>query len=540
MILKLRILLMALLAVIALNIHAQLESVIVEKYYVSDAMDASDTTGGRLSEGSVTYRVYADLAEGSRIISIFGDSIHPLVFKSTTPFFNNAYRGKSFGYSITSSSLIRNTMALDTWLTMGYATNKHIGLPKSLDPDTSIVGGLNNDGGSAEVVGGLLVNSNSELGLPLTLADGLLQITELPEGFVSQGFIDIFTGEDSSIFGNTNSSDRFIGKEVFLYNSTGIGNLTAENHVLLAQLTTSGELSFELNLEVAFIQDEVETTIKYMAKDTLLDNDMLNNKWLSYPADCGCTDPAFVEYKKDATCDDGSCITPVILGCTDPLACNFDPEANMNVPELCCFNSECSLDLEAVCPGIVYGCTDPAALNFNPLANASSDLDRCYYPGDEGCRSPLYLEFDPEAIYDDGSHCKLLIIKGCTDKQSCNYNPFANVHDEDSCAVFCEQKKSFPPESEYEKEISLGSLFEMKVFPNPVSSELYYTFPPSKSTAGILEIYDLQGNILISEKWAIQPATCTNKVNISELTNGMYILRITLDNKQYSENFIKQ
>ena len=535
--LKLRISLVLFIALSFFKLHAQIENITVEKYYVSESKDATDTTGGRLTEGSITYRIYADLVEGSRVLGIFGDSLHPLVFESTAPFFNNAYRGKSFGYSITSSSLLRNTMALDTWLTIGYATNKHLGILKSLDPDTSILGGPYNDGGSAEIAGGLLVNSNSESGLPLTVADGLMLSAESPEGFVNQGFIDIYTGEDSTIFGNTNSSNSFIGKEVFLFNDAGIGNLTAENHVLLAQLTTSGELRFKLNLEILQTIDGNETLIKYVARDTLLNDNMVYNKWLNYPADCGCTNPEFVEYNKDATCDDGSCKTPVILGCTNPLACNFDPQANVNVPELCCFNSECSLDLELVCPGIIYGCTDPEALNYNPLANETSDRDTCCYTA--GCTNPLYLEYNPDACYDDGLFCKVLIVKGCTDKKSCNYNPFANVHDETSCSEICSQGKSFFIEAARDEDFSLGSLPELKIFPNPAHSELQYALQVSTPTQAVLEIVDLGGTILCSEKTEINPITY-NHINIAELSKGLYMLRITLLNQQFSGIFIKQ
>jgi hypothetical protein len=40
----------------------------------------------------------------------------------------------------------------------------------------------------------------------------------------------------------------------------------------------------------------------------------------------GCTDPLATNYDASANTDDGSCIY-VVLGCMDALACNYDPAA---------------------------------------------------------------------------------------------------------------------------------------------------------------------------------------------------------------------
>ena len=64
-----------------LNGNAQLQKVIVEKYYISDANDATDTLGGGINIGSTTYRIYVDLAPGSLLKKIYGDANHPFPFK---------------------------------------------------------------------------------------------------------------------------------------------------------------------------------------------------------------------------------------------------------------------------------------------------------------------------------------------------------------------------------------------------------------------------------------------------------------------------
>ena len=50
-----------------ISLYAQIKNVIVETYYISDANDASDTTGGKLEAGSIAYRVYIDLAKGNKL-----------------------------------------------------------------------------------------------------------------------------------------------------------------------------------------------------------------------------------------------------------------------------------------------------------------------------------------------------------------------------------------------------------------------------------------------------------------------------------------
>ena len=70
--------------------HAQqgLENIIVEKYYVSNAADATGSIG-TLPAGSVTYRVYVDMLPGYEFQAAYGINTHVLKISTTTSFFNN-------------------------------------------------------------------------------------------------------------------------------------------------------------------------------------------------------------------------------------------------------------------------------------------------------------------------------------------------------------------------------------------------------------------------------------------------------------------
>ena len=75
---------------------AQLEKVIIEKYYVSDANDATDVDGGGVAVGSTTYRIYVDLKPGTILKRIYGDANHPFSISSSEVFFNNILDGRTF------------------------------------------------------------------------------------------------------------------------------------------------------------------------------------------------------------------------------------------------------------------------------------------------------------------------------------------------------------------------------------------------------------------------------------------------------------
>lgn len=220
---------------------AALEDILVETYYVCDANDAGDTDGGPdLVAGAVVYRIYADLKPGYSIQTIYGSGDHPLSISTSTVFWNNTDRGEATGDLIPANRLDENTVAIDSWLTVGAASDTHWGVLKDEDTDGSIVGGSNNDGGSNAVPGGLLVNNDPNAGLALTTADGLLAGT-VPSVTAIGLDLSAFEDQPQGSFTTSNGGWSVLG---------GTVGPTNENKVLLAQITTDGTFSFELNMRV--------------------------------------------------------------------------------------------------------------------------------------------------------------------------------------------------------------------------------------------------------------------------------------------------
>ena len=175
------------------------------------------------------------------------------------------------------------------------------------------------------------------------------------------------------------------------------------------------------------------------------------------PIVIGCMDITAVNYNPDANTPD-SCIIPV-LGCNQPLAFNYDPLATVDdgsceaivtgCMDASAYNYDSLANTASSC--IYLGCTDMVACNYDPIANL--DNGGCSYPiqyldcngyclsdidndgiCDEneipGCTDPLSTNFNPLAT-DDDSTC-IPYVYGCTDSTQFNYNPLANTED-NSC-----------------------------------------------------------------------------------------------------------
>ena len=153
----------------------------------------------------------------------------------------------------------------------------------------------------------------------------------------------------------------------------------------------------------------------------------------------GCTNIDAFNYDSIANIDNGGCID-VVVGCMQPLAFNYNAQANTPgncIPVIYGCMSNIALNYDSLantddgsCIGIVYGCMDVDAFNFDPLANIddSSCVEIIY-----GCMDASAFNYSPMANIDNGN-C-LPFVYGCTDSTMFNYNPLANS-DNSSCIPF--------------------------------------------------------------------------------------------------------
>jgi hypothetical protein len=153
----------------------------------------------------------------------------------------------------------------------------------------------------------------------------------------------------------------------------------------------------------------------------------------------GCTNPGYLEYYTQgfvAGIDDGSCNILAIFGCMDSMAFNYDTTANVDnggcVPvvygcmESLAFNYNPNANTPDTCIAYLYGCTDATMFNYNPLAN--SDDGSCI-EFVYGCMDSTMFNFNPLANAPSNLVPCIPYTYGCTDPSMSNYNPEANTED---------------------------------------------------------------------------------------------------------------
>lgn len=215
-----------------------LEGVLLERYH-SVPGTAPD------APALVTYRIYLDLSAGHELVSVFGEKGRNLFFRTTTRFFNDTVNGAGGGERIDPELLRSYPAAIDSWLAFGFATDRHKAVPLHLDPDGSLLEPPKRP------------RKGAWYGPELRAADGLAPAARVPEVLklhLTTSYLEKLSGP-------------LIETEVGAYGVRGtVKGATGENMVLIAQLTTDGELSYAINAAVKAPDGTITKHMAYAAR----------------------------------------------------------------------------------------------------------------------------------------------------------------------------------------------------------------------------------------------------------------------------------
>lgn len=319
-----KLFLQLLLAFLPVYSFAQLEGLVVEALPVATSMWANPNTNSISPEGLVVYRVYAELQGAEdKVVSVFAQPDCASVSISTsTAFFNDPSFGAQTAAGINPLLFPAfPTVEIDSYLSIGALTQS--------DPGASVIN-------------------------TVALIPG-----------------DPYTGP----FTENLTTSVFEMQDGAWFAPGGVNGSGVNNRVFLGQVTTDGELSLSMNIQVE-IDGDNSNVVNYLWNEGC-DADLPNGEEVYLPGLSG------------------------VVGCLDDDGCNYDPE--VQIPLTDCFDT--------------YGCLDEDACNYDPGACFASES--CYYGC--GCNDPEACNYDP----DDSGTDDCLYNVGCTNPLAVNFDPAA-------------------------------------------------------------------------------------------------------------------
>ncbi|MCB0792500.1 MAG: hypothetical protein KDB97_12070, partial [Flavobacteriales bacterium] len=331
-----------------------LENVVVEEYHTITQADADyyniDLAGGSyaLVPGMKCYRIYLDMAPNYKLLQVYGapgtPSPNPLDITTTTNFWNDddvandelAPQTRRLDEGAMFDSFITINRAGISGGTAGCGTNtEQFGVLRSDDTDGDLTtcgsypGFTGNDGN----IPGTGPNLTYNLGLTMDFA-----------AFTGNG--STFTCVDESW--------------TTLPASQGV-DPAGTNRMLIAQVTTDGQLSFHLNVQLSDPNQNVETYVWNQAGPGEVVSPLL-----TYPAVTDCEGVVGGSALPGTGCDDGDFLTVNDMWdancvCTgDPVDCLGVPNGNA-LPGTACDDQDAGTyndlyDANCNCAGTPYDC----------------------------------------------------------------------------------------------------------------------------------------------------------------------------------------
>ena len=228
----------------------------------------------------------------------------------------------------------------------------------------------------------------------------------------------------------------------------------------------------------------------------------------------------------------GVCDDAEVPGCTDALACNYNPEATEDDGSCefadqyydCDGNCLMDMDGDGVCDELeVLGCTDETACNYDELA--TEDDGMCEYP-------ETYYDCEGNCLNDDDGDgvCDELEVAGCTNPDACNYDELA-TEDDESCILVGDACDDGNDETindtidencdcvgEVEDAV-LEAALAFGMFPNPSNGEVTLSVEGFHTRASI-QVMDASGRVV----WSKQNMALQGNVviDLSLLSSGTY------------------
>jgi hypothetical protein len=144
----------------------------------------------------------------------------------------------------------KNPLLLDSYIAFSGASQNHLAVLKEDDTNGSVLERQGKFEGAAIMERGMLMSAHPDAGIPIRDADGLMEGGVPPIMVFGANFEEFGNTLEASVLSTTNGAWAVL---------KGLqGPYPEKNYILIAQVTTDGDLSFKLNLQLKGPDGETE------------------------------------------------------------------------------------------------------------------------------------------------------------------------------------------------------------------------------------------------------------------------------------------
>ena len=238
-------------------------------------------------------------------------------------------------------------------------------------------------------------------------------------------------------------------------------------------------------------------------------------------------------------------VIATVLGCMDPLACNFDITATED--DMSCVYADLGYDCEGNClidldedgicetcldyDNIVVDCEceffDPATITVFFI---DIDEENCIHTLD--CYCECINDTDGDGICDENE------ISGCMNADACNYNA-ESTDDDDSCVLIgdlCDDGDPDTLEDVIQADCECAGTppsiiddfnpLSVFIYPNPASNFITVDLGDFKGSNTTVKMYDSSSKLVFEKQ-----SSTTTSIDVSAFAKGVYTLEISTTEK---------
>lgn len=227
---------------------------------------------------------------------------------------------------------------------------------------------------------------------------------------------------------------------------------------------------------------------------------------------------------------------PEVYGCTDPNAINFNPDANIDDGS-CEYEFECGISFT-----VTPDSTGAQVIWITPSDNIFNAVEVLWDFGDGNTSSDL---FPIHTYAGDGPYmlCLTALFQDPGSNEFCEITYCAELTDEMINPPGM-QTQGFsinvidPSGTTGISETDLIS--DLNVWPNPASSHVQLEFSLDNSENIAIVLFDVAGKRVQADSFAASNGSNLYQIDVSNLTPGMYLVRLTGEHNQTTTRLVKQ